>query len=239
MVVILVYHHSDHQWVYPWWKCYEQMFAWSTYQLWPYYRFPHSHPIHHAQLLYNLSLLSSKHSTLLGVVFGFPGLVLILRRTGVFEEVCSCGSFCAGQQKKSCFLLGIQLSTKMWTAFTLITICSQGRLSFSMAWVSFGPLQWHICSRQRLSTFEWNPSWNAMAFVTTILLIILIIEVQVIAFLMQSLVRLQVFTYHFAYLHMLPTDLAFGILDCWNGISSGLFDLLGYMLQTNILRLRY
>ena len=35
-----------------------------------------------------------------GVVFGFPGLVLILRREGIYAEVCSCGVFCAGQQEQ-------------------------------------------------------------------------------------------------------------------------------------------
>jgi len=35
-----------------------------------------------------------------GVVFGFPGMVLILRREGIFGEVCSCGVFCAGQQEQ-------------------------------------------------------------------------------------------------------------------------------------------
>jgi len=35
-----------------------------------------------------------------GIVFGFPGLVLILRREGIHAEVCSCGVFCAGQQEK-------------------------------------------------------------------------------------------------------------------------------------------
>ncbi len=41
------------------------------------------------------------NSTMLGgIVFGFPGLVLILRREGIFADVCSCGVFCAGQQEK-------------------------------------------------------------------------------------------------------------------------------------------
>lgn len=55
------------------------------------------------RLKYNDYVLGSAiaNSTLLGgVVFGFPGLVLILRREGVFAEVCSCGVFCAGQQEK-------------------------------------------------------------------------------------------------------------------------------------------
>ena len=39
-----------------------------------------------------------------GVVFGFPGLVLILRQEGVFAEVCSCGTFCSGQQEQFAML---------------------------------------------------------------------------------------------------------------------------------------
>ena len=34
-----------------------------------------------------------------GLVFGFPGLVLILRKDGVYADVCSCGVFCAGYGK--------------------------------------------------------------------------------------------------------------------------------------------
>lgn len=39
-----------------------------------------------------------------GVVFGFPALVLILRQVGVFAEVCSCGTFCSGQQEQFAML---------------------------------------------------------------------------------------------------------------------------------------
>mmetsp|Transcript_6881 Transcript_6881/g.15208 ORF Transcript_6881/g.15208 Transcript_6881/m.15208 type:complete len:1147 (+) Transcript_6881:201-3641(+) len=39
-----------------------------------------------------------------GIVFGFPGLVLILRREGVFSEVCSCGVYCSGQQEQMAIL---------------------------------------------------------------------------------------------------------------------------------------
>lgn len=50
-------------------------------------------------LKYKNYLLTSSiaNSCLLGgLVFGFPGLVLILRKDGVYADVCSCGVFCAG-----------------------------------------------------------------------------------------------------------------------------------------------
>lgn len=55
------------------------------------------------KLGYNDYVLASSvvNSCLLGgVVFGFPGLVLILRKEGIYAEVCSCGVFCAGQQEQ-------------------------------------------------------------------------------------------------------------------------------------------
>ena len=39
-----------------------------------------------------------------GVVFGFPGLVLILRQEGVYAENCSCGQFCSGQREQMAML---------------------------------------------------------------------------------------------------------------------------------------
>lgn len=39
-----------------------------------------------------------------GVVFGYPGLVLILRQEGVYAENCSCGTFCSGQQEQFAML---------------------------------------------------------------------------------------------------------------------------------------
>lgn len=39
-----------------------------------------------------------------GIVFGLPGLVMILRREGVHAEMCSCGVYCAGQQEQMAML---------------------------------------------------------------------------------------------------------------------------------------
>ena len=64
------------------------------------------HSIHCGMQYSNYILASSVvNSTFLGaLVFGFIGLVLILRRTGVFVEVNSCRSFCVGQQEKLALL---------------------------------------------------------------------------------------------------------------------------------------
>jgi len=70
-----------------------------------------------------------------------------------------------------------------------------------------------------------------MALVMSLLLTVPNIEVQVVVFLLQSLVRLQVFSNHFAYIGERFGFRHFGLLNGISSLVAGAFGLLGYMLQ--------
>jgi len=70
-----------------------------------------------------------------------------------------------------------------------------------------------------------------MAFLMAMTLALPIIELQVIVFLVQALVRLQVFTYHFAYIADRFGFRHFGLLNGISSLIAALFGLAGYVLQ--------
>ena len=69
----------------------------------------------------------------------------------------------------------------------------------------------------------------SMAFVMSIMLTVPIIEVQVVVFMLQALVRLQVFSNHFAYIGERFGFRHFGLLNGFSSLVAGSFDLLGYL----------
>ena len=70
-----------------------------------------------------------------------------------------------------------------------------------------------------------------MAFVMSLMLTVPIIEVQVVVFMLQALVRLQVFSNHFAYIGERFGFRYFGLLNGISSLVAGSFGLLGYLLQ--------
>lgn len=72
---------------------------------------------------------------------------------------------------------------------------------------------------------------TGLAIVMTLLLTIPIIEVQIVVFICQALIRLQVFSYHFAYLAERFGFRHFGLLNGISSLVAGLLGLAGYWLQ--------
>ena len=70
-----------------------------------------------------------------------------------------------------------------------------------------------------------------MAFVMSIMLTVPIIEVQVVVFMLQALIRLQLFSNHFAYIGERFGFRHFGLLNGISSLMAGSFGLLGYLLQ--------
>mmetsp|Transcript_17246 Transcript_17246/g.26215 ORF Transcript_17246/g.26215 Transcript_17246/m.26215 type:complete len:238 (+) Transcript_17246:1-714(+) len=70
-----------------------------------------------------------------------------------------------------------------------------------------------------------------MAFTMSLMLTVPFIEVQVVVFLLQALVRLQVFSNHFAYIAERFGFRHFGLLNGISSLVAGAFGLFGYLLQ--------
>jgi len=71
----------------------------------------------------------------------------------------------------------------------------------------------------------------AMAFVMSLMLTVPIIEVQVVVFMLQALIRLQLFSNHFAYIGERFGFRHFGLINGISSLVAGSFGLLGYLLQ--------
>jgi MFS family permease len=71
----------------------------------------------------------------------------------------------------------------------------------------------------------------SLAFMSCVLLTIPIIELQIVVFILQAFVRLQIFSYHFAYLVERFGFRHFGLLNGISSLVAGLFGLCGYGLQ--------